>query len=229
MLRRSLAGVAGVIVALSLAGAAHAATVSLGQVAPPGTFETCGDCSDLQRSTDPATPSYVVPPLPASGNPWTLTSWSVRGLPAGLGTARALVWRPSGTPGEFRLVANSADGQVTAGAIGTFQASISVQPGDVLGIRSGTNLAPLYDSAHPADVWLGAVGDPVIGDTTGAPGSTFPFVSDPNFLLNVSATITSPDPVVAPTKTSKKKCKKHKKKRSAETAKKKKCKKRKKH
>jgi hypothetical protein len=81
---------------------------------------------------------------------------------------------------------------------------------------------------HPADVSVGAVGDPVIGDTTGAPGSTLPFVSDPNSLLNVSATFTSPDPVVAPSKTSKK-CKKHKKKRSAETAKKKKCKKRKKH
>jgi hypothetical protein len=204
------------------APAAPGATVTLGQVAPSGAFSNCGACSDLQIGTDPASPSYAVPPLPAGGAPWTMVSWSARGVSSGPGTARALVWRPSGTAGEYRLVANTADGQFAADAIGTFTTSIPVQPGDVLGVRSGTSFAPLYDSVHSADVEIGVLGDPVIGDTTGAPGSTLPSESGSNLLLNVSATLSAPDPAV------KRKCKKKKHKRSAESAKKKKCKKHKK-
>jgi hypothetical protein len=219
--RGFLAGMVGFAALVLFAPAAPGATVTLGQVAPPGAFFDCTECSDLQGSTDPASPGYAVPPLPASGAPWTMVSWSARGS-SGPGSARALVWRPTGTIGEYRLVANTADGQFAAGAIGTFTTSIPVQPGDVLGVRSSTSFAPLYDSVHSADVEIGAVGDPVIGDTTGGPGSTLPFQSGSNLLLNVSATLSAPDPAV------KRKCKKKKHKRSAESAKKKKCKKHKK-
>jgi hypothetical protein len=222
---KRLAGSLGLIAVLWLAPSAAATTATIGQVAPAGTTGSCGACSELQLLTAPGTTSYAVPALPASGNPWTLTAWSARASTAAGGSARALVWRPTGTPGEFRLVAATGDATFPAGQAPTVAASIPVQPGDVLGLRTGDSedVPAVYDSPSAEDEELAAVGDPVIGQTTGAPTSDVPSFVGQHVRVNVSATLTSPD--VAPSPITKRKCKKHKRKRSAESAKKKHCKK----
>ena len=226
--RMVLLGMVGFLVTLWLAPPALAASLTLGAVAPPTGFSApCSACSDVQFATDPASPTYVVPPVPAGGGPWTLTSWSFRG---GNGvetaTARVLVWRPTSTPDEVKLIDASGDAGVASGAVATLTASIPVLPGDLIGLRSGSNTDPDYSSSFALDRVVGAVGDPALGETTGAPTSTYSHIENNSDLLNVSATLTATDPPASsPEPASRKKCKK--KKKSAAVAKKK-CKKHKK-
>jgi hypothetical protein len=108
-----------------------------------------------------------------------------------------------------------------------YAVSIPVQAGDHLGVFSGASgFSPLYPSSSASDVFFGAVGAPAVGQTTGAPTSDTDHVSDPNMRVDAAATLTSPSVASAQPK---KKCKKKKHKRFAQSAKKKKCKKHKKH
>jgi hypothetical protein len=224
----------GVLIWLGLVSSAGAATVTIGGVAPGPSGTECGGCTNLQVSTDSASPSYMVPPVPASGNPWTLTSWSVQGE-AMDGTARLLVWRRTATPGEFQLLADTPDQVVPANTAPSFAVSIPVQPRDVIGIRSGSHIDPSFDTPFANDVVMAAPGllNPTVGLTVGAVTSDNPGMLDNGSRVNVSATVTSPDPPLAQqpnTGRQTKKCKrKHKQKRAAEAKKKKKCKRRKKH
>jgi hypothetical protein len=221
---------------LWLAPSAWATTATIGQAAPAPSNNTCDQCSQFQLGTAPGTPSYVVPPTPASGNPWTLTSWSARGGAAG-GSLQLHLWRPTTTAGEFRLVAASDSATLPAGEISSVAANIPVQPGDVLGLRTGSDGVPANYDAASSDSTFGVFGDPAVGQTAGAPTSDLMGATGTGLRLNIAASLSSPDPVAVAPKTvapetvaPKKKCKKHKKKhkRSAQTAKKKKCKKRKK-
>jgi hypothetical protein len=218
----------GTLVALWFAPSAHAVTSTIGAVAPGPQGTDCGGCPIFQVATDSASPSYFVPPLPATGNPWTLSSWSVQGE-AMDGSARLQVWRRTSTTGEFQLIAATPDQGVPANAVPSFPVSIPVEPRDVIGIRSGSHIDPSYDTPFPNDVAMAVPGfpGPGVGETAGPVTSDWPGFVNPSSRVNVSATLTSPDP---PATSKKKRCKKHKKKhkRSAESAKKKKCKKRKK-
>ena len=208
--------------ALISAAPAGAATVSLGRIAPMGVTAGCSGCSFLQVSSDPASFSYVVPP----GGPWTVVSWSARGgsMPD---TARLLIFRPTPAPGQFQLVAHSADVPIGVVEAPVTPVSIPVQPGDRIGLRTGGGDMPtLHPSAFPGDVFAGVMGNLMLGQT-GGPGGTYPLLMEDAALANVSATLTAPDPV-----TTKKKCKKKRKKKgkalaSSAKKKKKKCKKRK--
>jgi hypothetical protein len=231
--RRSLIGGLAAAIFLLAVPTADAVTTTIGQVAPAGTTDGCGECSSLQLSVAPGTASYVVPPVPAGGGAWTLTAWSGRANVAHVSQGQALVWRPTQTAGEFSLVAITGVASIPMDTAPSIPVSIPVQPGDVLGLRTGDDPAdmPLAYDAAAQDVELGVStdpGEPTVGQTTGTPTSDLvstPFVKK---LLNVAATLTSPDPVVPPAKKAKCKKKKKKHKRSAESAKKKKCKKKKK-
>src|SRR3990172_9774881 len=112
---------------------ATAATSTLGEIAPPGSFDPGGgDSVTFQYQTGPASPSYSVP----AGN-WTITSWDVRGGTM-LSTARLQVWRPTPGMNQHTLVAQSDLATVPAGTSGPFTTSIPVQQSDVLGLRVGT-------------------------------------------------------------------------------------------
>jgi hypothetical protein len=231
MRTRIVLGMVGLLLTLWFVPPASAASFTLGAVAPTTGFSaTCSACSDVQFATDPASPSYVVPPVPPGGGPWTLTSWGFRGGNGmGTATARVLVWRHTSTPNEVKLIDASGDAGVASGAVANITASIPVLPGDLIGLRSGSNTDPDYSSSFILDKMVGAVGDPALGETTGAPTSTYAHIETNSDLLNVSATLTATDPPASssqPTSTApKKKCKK--KKKSAAVAKKK-CKKHKK-
>ena len=208
---------------LGIASPAGAATVNLGQIAPMGPTGGCGGCTYFQSGTDVASPSYAVPP----GGPWTVTSWSTRGgsMPD---SARLRVLRPTATPGQFQLVAESADVAVGVVAAPVTQVSIPVLPGDLLGLRTlGSGDMPgAHPAASAADRTSFVIGGPfLLGQTTG-PGGTFPFGTNAANRVNVSATLTAPDPT--PGSKEKKKCKKAKKKKgktasAAAKKKKKKC------
>lgn len=204
---------------LCLASHAGAATVNLGQIAPMGPTGGCGGCTFFQQQTDAASPSYVVPP----GGPWTVTSWSARGgsMPD---TARLRILRPTAFAGRFELVAESPDVAVAAVAAPVTPVSIPVLPGDriALGTFGGGDMPAANPVSSVNDQRSFVIGGPfVLGQTTG-PGGTFPYGTDVALRVNVSATLTAPDP------RPKKKCKKAKKKKGKPAAaagkkKKKKC------
>jgi hypothetical protein len=225
MLNRCALGAVAATLGLLLASTASADTTTIGSVGPtfgPGTG--CSGCHALQFATDPASPSYVVPAPPAGG-PWTLTSWSARG---GFddGAAAVEVWRATGTPNEFQLVAIGPEQPFPADTVRSYPESLAVQPGDHLGVRNlGGEFPPTYEDAFAADVVFGAMGDPMVGQTIGAPTSDFSHLTSGNLRINAAATLTAPS--IPTTPAQKKKCKKKKHKRSAASAKKK-CKKHKK-
>ncbi len=221
--------------------------VTIGQLAPSSpASETSADTDRAQPSVVSGN-SYVVP---ATGGvtTWTLTSWS-HNAAADLGQELTMkVFRKVADPLTYTVVGHDGPRPLTPSIVNTFQTSIPVKAGDVLG----------NNSKSPADnaSYFPAPGESFIdlqpGLADGQMG-TFVVSADP-LRLNVSAVL-EPDAdqdgfgdetqdqcptnagtqgpcAVAPITSgtpAKKKCKKHKKKhRSAESAKKK-CKKKKKH
>jgi hypothetical protein len=216
-------------IALLVPASAGAVTTKIGQPIPAGTSlgTTIGcamGCSYFQESVAPGTLAYTVPAAPATG-PWTVTAWSA-GSGAGTSNATLQLWRPTGVTGQFRLFAQSASTSLPdlplSPAPASNPVSIPVQPGDIVGIHGDTSNFPVEYLA-PGNTAHLVGGDAAVGDTSGAPGSTFPGSSDPGYLANVGATLTAPDAPIA-----KKKCKKKKGKKKAAAAKKKSCKKKKK-
>jgi hypothetical protein len=233
MRKRVLACVIGVAGALWLVPSASADTVSIGAAATGPTGGAAANFTVVQRATDPASPSFAVPPLPASGSPWIVTSWGALGG-AGDGSASLEIWRPTGTMGELRLIAIGPQQSFPASVLTTHSVNIPVQPGDHLGVLTGpdTNFGAYYGSGgHPGDeaIWPNSSTVPATGQTIGAPGSDFyPNGGVSSTRANVQATLTSAPPASTTPAPTTKKCKKKKHKRSAQSAKKKKCKKHKK-
>ena len=223
-------GLIGLIGALWVAPAASAETTTIGAAATPGSlFGGAANFTALQQTTDAASPSFVVPPVPAGGGPWSVTSWAALGG-TGEGSASLEIWRPTGTSGEFRLIAIGPQQPFPTGVVTSQPVSIPVLPGDDLGILTGpdTDFSPTYSSGKVGDAAIWAnTGTPAVGQTMGGPSSDFtPHGGVADARVNVQATLTStPAVAVPPAKT---KCKKKKKHKRAAESKKKKCKKHKK-
>jgi hypothetical protein len=224
------AGLIGLIAALWLAPAAAADTVTIGAAAPSSDVLTSGSPGFvvIQTATDPASPSFVVPQVPSGAGPWSVTSWGARGR-LSASSASLEIWRPTGTSGEYRLIAIGPEEAFPATVLTSHAVNIPVLPGDHLGTRSGpdSNFGPQYGTGLIGDVWIGPQGSPAVGQTTGAASSDFPppVYTGSDFRANVEATLSSTPAAAPPTAT--KKCHRKKKhKRSAQSAKK--CKKHKK-
>jgi hypothetical protein len=188
----------GVAFALILCGAlwigapARAATVSIGHVAPAGAPGGCSGCTGLQLSSDPSSPSYVVP----AGGPWTITSWSARGGATMADSARLRVFRETAVAGRFQLVAESEETPIAVAAAPANPVSIAVEPGDLIGLRTfggGGDMPVVYPSAAAVDVFGAVPAMMVVGETAG-PGGTHALVSSSFSRANVSATLSSPPP-----------------------------------
>jgi hypothetical protein len=180
---------------------ATAATASLGQVAPAGSVGACTDCTSLQDQTDPASPSYAVPP----GN-WTVTSWSMMSGTTTTGLDQIRIFRPE-AGGNYRLIAESNYETVTmapTGALRTFATGIPVQGGDHIGLKTGnpsSDAAYIYASPNAGDLaWL-VNGFPVTGDTIGPTGDHNSYGINPSARVNMAATLLQPDPLNAPPET----------------------------
>jgi hypothetical protein len=175
---------------LLFAAGALAATVQLGQLAPPSTDGGCIDCTNLQVEAVSPAPSYEVP-----AGSWTLTSWSAQGGLKG-GSVKLRIFRPTATPGQFRLVAESPLETIAAAMIATFPAEIPVEPGDRLGLQTGPGIGGINDypstySAPLGNRQYGVIGGPQVGQTVGT-GGEFEVGNDNGHLLNIAATLTSP-------------------------------------
>ena len=217
---------AGLVLAFTtaLAGVARADT-TLGSTAIPG-GSTAGECSGdviAQPTSDPSTP-YTVPTPPVG----PLSSWQVNTTGATAGAPVTLVVLRSTGPTTYTVV--GADTQAIPsspppGLIATFTvpSPIAVSGGEILALYTPapTFVCYFHDGATPAAdslISLDTPATPVFGQALSLDDS-----SGPGYTLNLAATLKAPVPKA------KKKCKKHKKKHSADSAKKKKCKKKKKH
>ena len=205
----------------AFATASHAATLG-SAVQPPGsTLAACPPTGLIaQVTSDPSTP-YSPP------GPGTITQWQTNLSDAVSGSPLTfVVLKPVGA--NFNVVGTDSR-TVPAGAGGggpyTFllASPISVSGGETIG---------LYTGGAPVVCYFHGGGTPLTNTLAGLVASSPPAAgqtlsrgtadSPPGYTMNLAANF-----VAAPPATPKKKCKKPKKKRSAETAKKK-CKKKKK-
>jgi hypothetical protein len=228
MRKRLVAGALGLLGILWFVPSASATTATIGAAAPDSGvfFGGCSDPCAFMQETDTGSPSYVVPPVPAGGSPWSVTSWSSLGGPDA-SSASLEIWRPTGAPQEFRLVAIGPDQAFPAGVLTSHTVSIPVMPGDHLGVQANDpDFRPNYSSPPAANAWMSPHELPALGETAGGSTSDHnPVGRGADGSVNVQATLTSTPPATATP--GRAKCKKKKHKRSAEAAKKK-CKKKKK-
>jgi hypothetical protein len=221
-------GLIGLIAALWVAPAASAETATVGAAASDSGlfFGGCSSPCAFMQETDTGSPSYVIPPVPAGGGPWSVTSWSALGGP-GDGSASLEIWRPTGAPNEFRLTAIGPEQAFPANVPTSHSVSIPVLPGDHLGVLAGdSDFRSIYSSPNAGDAWLSPHELPAVGETAGGSSSDHnPVSRGANGRVNVQATLSSTPAAAAPTKT---RCKKKKKHKRAAESKKKKCKKHKK-
>jgi len=183
----------GLAMALWLAPPASADTVTIGAPAPsPTTSGSCNSCAVMQFASDPASPTYVVPPAPA-GSSWTITSWTSRG---GIADASAAieVWRATANAGEFRLIAIGPEQRFPTDTLVSHAVNIPVLPGDTLGVDSETtNYDPDYGGVAGDHTFL-SIGTPAQGQTMGGTSSDFMVINYGSSRLNVAATLTSIGP-----------------------------------
>jgi len=176
---------------------AMAVTITLGETADPAASGACASCTFFQQQTAATSPSYTVPP-----GDWTIVEWSIQGGPTTAGNARLRVFRPTTTMNRYQLVAESAEQPVPAGTLASAATSIPVQPGDLLGIRTGAvpgDIAGLDASGPPPeDVVWAVIGDPAVGQTVGGVGGDFSAGINPSSRVNVAATLHTPDPPAPP-------------------------------
>jgi len=196
-MRKLLCG-ALLLASLALAPPAAAATIQIGQTAPPNTGNGggCGNCDDFQVSTVAGSPGYAVP----SGDGGVITAWSVLAAPSGSAgpfSARLLIFRPTSTPGQFTFVGESspsasppADGQVH-----TYVTTMPVEPGDVIGLEY-TNVPAYLPSSGPAGNMTGNTGSCTLTVGTACTPSTS------TGLMSVAATLQTPTAAFTPSATS---------------------------
>jgi hypothetical protein len=171
--------------AIVVSSQAGAATTTLGQLG--GSSSSCASGIDLAQTVVASGTSYTVP----AGN-WIVTSWASQ---AGLGSSGPLagslqleIWRPTGTTNQFELVGISPVGTTNATGISTFSlvTPITVQGGDVLGLRS------LTDGYGCANLTPGSTLNLVVNPTAPVPGEVRTLTPDPQgYNVNVTATLES--------------------------------------
>jgi hypothetical protein len=176
------------ILATLAIGSTAVAQVTIGQTAPAGSSTNeCGSTTEYDE-LQPAVAegaSYVVP---ATG---TISSWSTS---AGGGVGQQFtfkVFRPV-APSTFQVVAHDGPRPLTPNSLNTFEASIPVQAGDIIGLHVAAGL-PVICSFH-----TGLTGDRLAYLSGNAPdGATIEAEEEPNNRLNVAATVLSPPALTA--------------------------------
>ncbi len=167
---------------LSLAAAPVPAAVTIGQLAPPNpSSETSADTDRAQPSVTAGNP-YVVPTT-GGVTAWTLTSWSHTAA-SDVGQELTMkVFRKVADPLTYTVVGHDGPRSLTPSAVNTFQTSLQVKAGDVLG----------NNSKSPADnaSYFPAPGESFIDRAPGLPDGqigTFLQSADP-LRLNISAVL----------------------------------------
>jgi hypothetical protein len=182
----SLLGI-GAALMLTLGVVTASAATTIGQTSTSTNY-ACQSEFDLQTGVTSGA-SFVVPP-----GSWLLTSWSTY---AGLGLSNTgggmslMIFRPAAVPGSYTVVAESPFQLLKANVLNTFPANIVVQGGDLLGFWAGGNAACATNTGSPGDV------NPFVFGSEPAVGATVTPSVALGFLLNISATISSPADLIA--------------------------------
>jgi hypothetical protein len=175
--RMSIAVALLVAAAIFVTAPATAATV-IGRTG--GNVPCGGEGTAIQTGVASSGASFTVP-----AGTWTLDGWSTE-AGAGGGQMAAVVVRPTGTPDQYTVVGVSATENLTANTLNTFETSISVRGGDLLGFwaTAPTNCAQLTGDPGDTLALAAMATKPSAGDIlTLPPGG--------GFLLNISAALTS--------------------------------------
>jgi hypothetical protein len=235
-----------VVTALVAAPSSASAATQIGATFTPGTGNSCLGTPDFEElQTGRASgPSYAAP---SAG---VLTVWSFQADDAVQTIMTLRVFRPTGTPHQYRVIADGGGLRTIPAASGlhNFGARIPVEAGDFIGIRATSGECGLQ-TGTPGDTFDFNAGT---ATAIGALGNFSSNLTGNYWILDIAATLEpdadndgfgdesqdqcmgqagsnngcpAPSPVVPPSQpVSKKKCKKHKH-RSASPAKKKHCKK----
>jgi Ca2+-binding RTX toxin-like protein len=170
------------VAALLVPATASATTVEIGEIADPTEvgdpmFQCGGTCSFFQLATA-ATPEYRVPP----GN-WVLTQWRHRTGTGDMGTRQLYLVEPAGGT-NFRLQALRPPAPIgTPPAVEIVSASIRVEPGWLLGLRTNGNAVMSHATV---------AGDRIAAYTNTSVGTSAPFTSELNGnRVNIAATLES--------------------------------------
>src|SRR5262245_39970937 len=123
------------VLATTLAASASpaSAAVTIGQVAPVTPPVDCaGTTVDLVQPTVTSGTGYVVPAIPPA-SALVISSWS-HNAAVGAGEALTLkVFRKVADPATYQAVGHDGPRPLTPATLNTFETSIPVQPGDVIG------------------------------------------------------------------------------------------------
>lgn len=143
----------------------------------------CGGATRIQTSVSSGA-SFAVP----AGN-WLLTSWST--LVGGPGNQMAaVVVRPTGTPGQYTVVAVTPTQTLTANTLNTFSTSVVVQGGDLLGLWGSGSSNCVLSTGNGGD------GQAWTGGSAPVAGSTLTLTGYSGYILNISASLSPIAPPV---------------------------------
>jgi hypothetical protein len=188
---RAIAAV-GALVALGPVSASVAATATtIGQIPPATPTAICSNPpADLFQATVGSGSSYTVPP-----GSTTLTSWSTYAAEGPGQTLKMKVFRKVGEPSTYEVVGVDGPRALVPATLNTFQVSIPVRPGDVIGLNDQNATTAhngcIFSTLNPGDTLLGAPGDLAAGIS-----QPFPSIGG-EFRANVRATVTGQPPTIA--------------------------------
>jgi hypothetical protein len=175
--------VAAAVLGVLVAQPASASAATIGQTTASANYPCVAEI-DIQPEVAFGT-SFVVP-----AGSWLLTSWSTFAGSTG-GSMGLMIFRAAAVPGYYTVVAESPVQTLTPGVLNTFPTNVVVHGGDFLGFWSGNGAACATFTGNPGDVNLYSFGpEPVVG-------ATVPLFVALGFVLNISATISSPPDLLA--------------------------------
>lgn len=167
----------------SAIGAAPGSAATIGQTDPSANY-LCAAETDLQTAVASGT-SFVVPP-----GSWLLTSWSTDAGSFG-GAMSLMIFRPTAVAGSYTVLAESPVRTLSPGTLNTFATRLVVHGGDLLGFWSGNLASCATFNGLFADLNPYAFGpEPAVGATVAT-------TTAPGYRLNISATISSADDLLA--------------------------------
>jgi hypothetical protein len=175
--------VAAAALGVLVAQPASASAATIGQTTASANYPCVAEI-DIQPGVAFGT-SFVVP-----AGSWLLTSWSTFAGSTG-GSMGLMIFRAAAVPGYYTVVAESPVQTLTPGVLNTFATNVVVHGGDFLGFWSGNGAACATFTGNPGDANLYSFGpEPVVG-------ATVPLFVALAFVLNISATISSPPDLLA--------------------------------
>jgi hypothetical protein len=175
-MKRLAASVCAVGVFLLMGAGQAAGSITLGQLAtaPNG-------CAPNIDWVQPAVSSGVVPYVVPSGY-GTITSWSTQAFGPSGKVMTLKIFRPTSTALTFVAVAHDGPHTLNSPGLNTFPVNIAVQPGDLIGLHTGTG-APTCNAVTGSDPAYTLAGDLQDGQQGG------PFSPLNNRRLNVKAEV----------------------------------------